>query len=74
MPKDLPGQQQRCVEWITHLSPTASPYQSDKEDNDADDAVEGLLGIAATGLLSTYSLEEDGVVGSVDKDEEEYGW
>ena len=74
MPKDLPGQRQRCVEWITRPSPTASPYQSDKEDNDAAGAVEGLLGMAATGLLPTDTLEEDGVVGSVDKDEEEYGW
>ena len=38
-PKDLPGQQQCCVEWITRPYLTASPYQSDKEDNDAADAV-----------------------------------
>ncbi len=74
MPKDLPGQRQRSVEWITHPSPTASPYQSDKEGNDAADAVEGLLGMAATRLLSTDTLEEDGVEGGIGKDDEAYGW
>jgi hypothetical protein len=51
MPKDLHGRRQRCVNWITRPSPTASPYQSDKE-ADAANAVEGLLGMAATKLLT----------------------
>ena len=72
-PKDLPGQQQCCVEWITRPYLTASPYQSDKED-DAADAVEGLLGMAATGLLSMDTFEGYGVEGGVDEDDDEYGW
>jgi len=63
-----------CVEWSTRSSPTASPHQSDKEDNDAADAVEGLLGMAATGLLSMDTLEGYGVEGGVDEDDDEYGW
>ncbi len=47
MPKDLIGRRERCFEWITRPSCTASPNQSDDEDNDAADAVEGLLGMAA---------------------------
>ncbi len=74
MPKDLSGRQQRCVEWITPPSPSASPYQSDEENNDAGDDVEGLLGMAATGLLSSDTLEGNGVEGGVDKDDNEYGW
>ena len=63
-----------CVEWSTHSSSTASPHQSDKEDNDAADAVEGLLGMAATGLLSMDTVEGYGVEGGVDEDDDEYGW
>ena len=64
----------RCVEWITHHSPTASPYQSDEEDNDDADAAEGLLGMAAIGGLSTDTVEGNGVEGGVDEDDDEYGW
>ena len=64
----------RCVEWITHHSPTASPYQSDEEDNDDADAAEGLLGMAAIGGISTDMLEGNGVKGGVDEDDNEYGW
>ena len=49
----------------------------DKEDNDAADAadaVEGLLEMAATELLSTDNLEENGVEGNVEEDDNEYGW
>ena len=75
IPKDLPGHQQRCVEWISCPSPTPSPYQSGKEDYDhAANAVEGLLGMAATGLHSTDTLEGNEVEGGVDKDDDEYGW
>ena len=77
MPKDLPGWRQRCVEWFTHPSSTASLYQSDEEDNDAADAadaVERLFGMAATELLSVDNLEENGVEGDVDEDDNEYGW
>ena len=74
IPKDLPGRQQHCVEWICCPSPTASPYQSDEEDNDAADAVEGLLGMAAIGQLSKDTLEGNGVKEGVDKDDDEYGW
>ena len=74
MPKDLIGRRERCVEWITRPSPTASPNQSDDEDNDAADAVEGLLGMAAIGGLSTDMLERNGVEGGVDEDDDEYGW
>ena len=56
------------------LPPTASPYQSYEEDNDAADAVERLLRMAATRLLSMDTLEEDGVEGGIDEDDEEYGW
>ena len=42
--------------------------------NDAADAVEGLLGMVATGLLSTDTLEGNGVEGGVDEDDDEYGW
>jgi hypothetical protein len=72
MPKDLPGQRQRCVEWIGRPSPTSSPYQSDKEENLHADALEGLLGIATTDLISTDRLEEVEVERSVDKDNNEY--
>ncbi len=58
---------------LVHI-PIASPNQSDNENNNAADAVEGLLGMAATGLLSTDTLEEDGVEGGVDEDDKEYGW
>jgi hypothetical protein len=74
MPKDLIGQRERCVERITRPSPTASPNQSDDEDNDAADAVEGLLGMAAIGGLSTDTFEGNGVKGGADKDDDEYGW
>jgi hypothetical protein len=74
MPKDLIGQRERCVERITCPSPTASPNQSDDEDNDAADAVEGLLGMAAIGGLSTDTFEGNGVKGGADKDDDEYGW
>ena len=74
MPKDLPGQRQRCVEWIGRPSPTSSPQQSDEEENFDADAVEGLLGMAATELLSADNLEENGVEEDVDKDDNEYGW
>jgi hypothetical protein len=58
MPKDLLGQKQHSVEWIGWPSPTSSPYQSDKEENYDADAVEGLLGIANTDLISMDRLEE----------------
>ena len=58
MPKDLIGRRQRCVEWIGRPSPTSSPYQSDEEENCTADAVEGLLGIANTDLISGDRLEE----------------
>ncbi len=74
MPKDLIGRRERCVEWITRPSPTASPNLSDDKDNDAADAVEGLLGMAAIGGLSTDMLERNGVKGGVDEDDNEYGW
>jgi hypothetical protein len=74
MPKDLPGRRQRCVEWIDWPSPTSSPYQSDKEDNFDADAVEGLLEIATTDLISMDRLEEVEVEGGVDEDNNEYGW
>ena len=54
-----------------------STYQSDEKDNnaaDAADAVEGLLGMAATELLSADNLEENGVEEDVDEDDNEYGW
>ena len=48
MPKDLVRQRERCVEWITRPSPTASPNQSDDEDIDVvvenSDMVCGLEG------------------------------
>jgi hypothetical protein len=73
MPKDLIGRRERCVEWITCPSPTASPNQSDDEDNDAADAEEGLLGMAAIGGLSN-TFEGNGVEGGADEDDDEYGW
>jgi hypothetical protein len=72
MLEDLHGKRQHCVEWITPPSPTASPYQSDEEDNDAADAVEGLM--AATGLVSTDTLEGNRVEGDVDEEDNEYKW
>ena len=60
--------------WDTCPSPTASPNQSDDEDNDAANAVEGLLGMAAIGGLSTDTFEGNGVEGGADKDDDEYGW
>ena len=74
MPKDLIGRRERCVEWITPPSPTASPNQSDDEDNDAANAAEGLLEMATIGGISTDMLEGNGVEGGVDKDDDEYGW
>ena len=65
---------QRCVEWISRPSPTASPYQSDEEDNDDADAVEGLLEMAATGLPPTDTLEENGVERGFEEADDEYGW
>ena len=72
MPKDLPGRRQRCVEWIGRPSPTSFPYQSDEEENLHADAVEGLLGIATTDLISTDRLEEVEVERFVDEDNNEY--
>ncbi len=74
MPKDLVGRREHCVEWITRPSPTASPNQSDDEDNDAADVAEGLLGMAAIGGISTDTWEGNGVKGGVDKGYDEYGW
>ena len=74
MPKDLIGQRERCVEWITHPSPTTSPNQSDDEDNDAADAVEGLLEMAAIGGISTDTFEGNGAEGGADVDDDENGW
>ena len=50
MPKGLTERRQRCLEWINHPSPTASPNQSDSdrvEEGYTDDAVEALLGMAS---------------------------
>jgi hypothetical protein len=74
MPKDLLGQKQRCVEWIGWPSPTSSPYQSDEEENYDADAVEGLLGIANTDLISMDRLEEVEDEGGIHEDNNEYGW
>ena len=63
MPKDLIGRRECCVEWITRPSPTTSPNQSDDEDNNAADAVEGLLEMAAIGGISTDTFEGNGVEG-----------
>jgi hypothetical protein len=51
-----------------------SPNQSDDEDNDAADAVEGLLEMAAIGGISTDTFEGNGVEGGADVDDDEYGW
>jgi hypothetical protein len=72
MPKDLQEQRQRCVEWITCQSPTTSPYQNDEEDSN-DQHLLGMVA-AATELLPTEHLEEDGVEGGIDDDDNEYGW
>jgi hypothetical protein len=74
MPKDLLGQKQRCVEWTGRPSPTSSPYQSDKEENYDADAVEGLLGIANTDLISMDRLEEVEDEGGIHEDNNKYGW
>jgi hypothetical protein len=74
MPKDLIGQRERCVEWITRPSPTVSPNQIDDEDNDAANAEEGLLGMAAIRGISPDMLERNGVKGGVNEDDDEYGW
>ena len=74
MPKDLIGRRERCVEWITRPSPTTSPNQSDDEDNNAADAVEGLLEMAAIGGISTDTFEGNGVEGGADVDDDENGW
>jgi hypothetical protein len=78
MPKDLPGRRQRCVEWIGRPSPTSSPYQSDEEENHDADAVDGLLRIANTDLISraSESLEEvyDEDEGGINEENNEYGW
>ena len=66
--KDLIGRRERCVEWITRPSPTASPNQSEDEDNDAADAAEGLLGMVQTllremeskGVLTRMMINMDG--------------
>ena len=73
MPKDLPGRRQRCVEWIGRPSPTSSPYQSDEEENYDADAVDGLLGIANTELISRAGdrfeeVEDEG--GIIDENDE----
>jgi len=56
---------ERCVEWITRPSPTTSPNQSDDEDNDAADAVEGSLRwLPSEGSLQTLlrGMESKGVL------------
>ncbi len=73
MPKDLLGQKQRCIEWIGRPSPNSSPYRSDEEENYDADAVEGLLGIANTDLISMDHLEEVEDEGCIHKDNNEYG-
>ena len=52
MPNDLATRRARCIEWIAHPSPLASPCQSEDEmDTDArsgeQDAIQGLLEMAA---------------------------
>jgi hypothetical protein len=51
-----------------------SQSRSDDEDNDAADAEEGLLGMAAIGGISPDMLERNGVKGGVNKDDDEYEW
>jgi hypothetical protein len=58
MPKDLVGRRERCVEWITRPSPTASPNQSDDEDIDID-------------VVVGNSDMVCGLEGSVDEDDNE---
>ena len=41
---------------------------------DAADALEGLIGMAAIRGLSTDMLEGNGAEGGVDEDDDEYGW
>ena len=69
-PKD---QLKRCVDWMGRPSPTTSPCQSDDENEDCSpshnsDAVQALLGMAATHTHGLYSENnmEDG--------DDEYGW
>ncbi len=50
------------------------PYQSDKEENYDADAVEGLLGITNTDLISMERLEEVEDEGGIHEDNNEYGW
>ena len=67
MPKDLIRRRERCVEWITHPSPTASPNQSDDEDNDFAEWLpsEGSLqtrwrGMESKGVLTRMTMNMDG--------------
>ena len=69
MPKDLATQRQMCVEWMSRPSPMSTPYQSDHEDsfqnNDGgeNEAVQGLLGMAAT---QTFYDADFGQVGEAE--------
>jgi hypothetical protein len=58
----------------THRGTTSSPYQSDEEENYDADAVEGLLGIAHTDLISMDRLKEVEDEEGIHEDNNEYGW
>ena len=73
MPKGLVEQRQCYVDWMGRPSPTTLPCQSDDENEGCSpshnsDAVQALLGMAATHTHGLYSDNnwEDG--------DDEYGW
>ena len=78
MPVDLEARRQRCIEWMSRPSPTASPSASDCEDDsvgegdmagedlDAAAVVEGLLGLGDNRECGMEEMEDiDGHFGSL---------
>ena len=69
MPKELEERRARCMEWMHHPSPTASPHASDEENEgdefavsaDVTDGVAGLLGLASDSLDGLYADTDKGV-------------
>ena len=60
MPKDVTIRRQRCIEWMTRPSPTASPHESDVEDDEAGgDVSNSVAAAAAAGNLNLLTLASD---------------
>ena len=66
MPKDLPVRRSRCLEWMVRPSPTASPHQSEDED-DGD-----IMDEVGLGEFDGHTWAVDGLLVLADGNDIEY--